>query len=224
MNSSLYPSWQTLESPRVSTKLILLAVVSAWFFLIVLAARFGYFHAEMSKPPIGTLAALIGPSILFLMLLQLRGVREEVLKINPIWITAMQGLRMLGGGFLLVYAFGHLPGLFAFTAGYGDIIVALSAPVVTAKLAMNRGFLKSRWLERFHYLGLLDFVCAVVSGLIANGTIPLVENPESTTALGQLPLTLIPCFVVPLWTCFHIVGLMQIFDARRASRTTGAIE
>jgi hypothetical protein len=154
------------------------------------------------------------------MLLQIRGVREEVIKINPVWIVAMQGLRAVGGGFLFLYAFGHLPGLFAFLAGYGDIIVALSASVVTAKLAMNRGFLKSRWLERFHYLGLLDFVGAVVSGLIANGTIPLVENPEATTALGQLPLVLIPCFVVPLWSCLHIIGLMQIFDARRAIRKT----
>lgn len=224
MNSSLSPTWQTLDSPRVSTQLILLAVVSAWFLLIVLAGRFGHFNAAMGEPPIATLAALVGPPLLFLLLLRLRSVREEVLKINPIWITAMQGLRILGGGFLFVYAFGHLPGLFAFTAGYGDIIVALLAPVVTAKLAMNRGFLKSRWLERFHYLGLLDFVGAVGSGLIARGTIPLIENPESTTALGQLPLVLVPCFAVPLWICFHIVALMQIFDARRASRNAGAME
>lgn len=220
MNSSFSPSWQTLARPRASTQLILVAVVSAWFVLIVLAGRLGFFHAGMSQPPIGTLAALVGPPLLFLGLLQIRGIREEVLKINPVWITAMQGLRMLGGGFLFVYALGHLPALFAYMAGFGDIIVALSASVVTAKLAMERGFLKSGWLERFHYLGLLDFVGAVVSGLIANGTIPLLENPEPTTVLGQLPLALIPCFVVPLWSCLHIVGLMQIFDARRASRKT----
>jgi hypothetical protein len=189
-----------------------------------MAGRFGHFNAGMDQPPIATLTALVGPPLMFLALLRLKGVREEVLKINPIWITAMQGLRILGGGFLFVYAFGHLPALFAFVAGYGDIIVALLAPIVTAKLAMNRGFLKSRSLERFHYLGLLDFVGAVGSGLIARGTIPLLENPEPTTALAQLPLLLVPCFAVPLWICFHIVALMQIFDARRASSEGEAIE
>lgn len=224
MNSSQSLSWQTLDAPRASTQLILLAVVSVWFLLIVMAGRVGYFNAAMGEPPLATIAALIGPPLLFWILLQLKDVRAEVLKINPIWLTAMQGLRILGAGFLFVYAFGHLPGLFAFVAGYGDIVVALLAPIVTAKLAMNRGFLKSRSLERFHYLGLLDFVGAVGSGLIARGTIPLIDNPESTTTLGQLPLVLVPCFAVPLWICFHMIALMQIFNARRASNKAGVIE
>lgn len=213
MTTQTVSDWATLPRPHDSTLLTALAVVLLWLATIILVANLGHFNVPAGTPPLITLTALAGPPLLFFLLMQVKSIRSEILKVNPVWITAMQGLRILGGGFLFVYAFGHLPALFAFMAGYGDMIVAFLAPIMTAKLAINRGFLKSNALKYFHYLGLLDFVGAVGSGLIARGTIPLLANPESTTALGQLPLALIPCFAVPLWICLHMVALMQIKEA-----------
>ena len=42
----------------------------------------------------------------------------------------MQSWRVIGVMFLALYAFGLLPGLFAWPAGVGDAIVGLSAPFV----------------------------------------------------------------------------------------------
>ncbi|PWG61848.1 hypothetical protein DEM34_14675 [Spiribacter halobius] len=143
---------------------------------------------------------------------------EAVLAIHPVWLAAVHGLRILGAGFLFVYAFGHLPGLFAHTAGWGDVLVAVLAPFVAARLALDPHFLRSSWHLGFHALGLLDFAGAVLSGLIARGTLPLLGLSESTAALGALPLALIPCFAVPLWICLHIAAIVQIRDARRRHR------
>lgn len=41
---------------------------------------------------------------------------------------------------------------------------------------------------------------------------------ESTSALGELPLVLIPCFAVPLWICLHIAALTQIAASGQAAR------
>jgi len=209
--------WGDIGRPSNPFFLSATAILAIWFAAILTIGGRGLFNTEMGGPPVNTLLALLGPPLLFLALLQIKSIRAEVVKLNPVWITAMQGLRILGGGFLFVYAFGHLPALFAYMAGIGDIIVAVLAPVFTAMLAMNRGFLRSKRLQYFHYLGLLDFVGAVGSGLVVRGTIPLLDNVESTAAPGQLPLVLIPCFAVPLWICLHIVALAQISDARKAA-------
>ncbi|QPC42773.1 hypothetical protein HW532_08730 [Kaustia mangrovi] len=193
-------------------------VVLLWLGAVVVLGGAGAFQAEAGEPPLATLTALVLPPLAFLLLLRVPGILSSVLAVDPIWLTAMQGLRILGVGFLFVYAFGHLPGLFAHIAGWGDLLVAALAPVVVARLAADRGFLRSPMYFGFHVLGLLDFVGAVGAGLVARGTIPLLGMSESTSALGQLPLLMIPCFAVPLWICFHIAAFAQIGASRRAAR------
>ena len=186
-----------------------LLVVAFWLISIVYMGLNGTFHVGMDEPPIPTILAMLAPPVIFLFLMRMPGFRAQVLSIDPIWLNGMQGLRILGAGFLFVSAFGHLPAIFAFFAGWGDVLVAFLAPVVVAKLASDRAFIASKGFLMFHVIGLLDFVGAVVSGLISRGTIPLVEHPQSTEALGSLPLLLIPCFAVPLWICLHIASLAQ---------------
>lgn len=187
----------------------MLALISVWLLAIVFLGRAGVFHTAPSDPPILTLMAMLLPPVLFLFALRLRWFRTHVLSISPIWLNGMQGLRILGAGFLFVAAYGHLPGIFAFFAGWGDVLVAFLAPLVVAKLAANRAFLASPRFLAFHVIGLLDFVGAVLSGLVSRGTIPFVAEPQSTEALASLPLLLIPCFAVPLWICLHIAALAQ---------------
>ena len=46
------------------------------------------------------------------------------------WIVGVQLYRALGAIFLILYAAGKLPGLFAWPAGIGDIAIGFLAPVV----------------------------------------------------------------------------------------------
>lgn len=192
------------------------AVTVTWLAAVVALGSRGVFNAAPDAPPVATLAAIMLPPALFLGLLRVARIRQAVLRIDPVWLAAVHGLRILGAGFLFVYAFGHLPELFAHTAGWGDVLVAALAPFVAARLAADPRFLRSSWHLGFHVLGLADFAGAVLSGLIARGTLPLLGLSESTAALGALPLALIPCFAVPLWICLHIAAILRIREARRA--------
>lgn len=201
----------------VSNRFVVVAgiLVTTWFIAILALGSQGLFTTDRTRPPFATLIAILLPPTLFLLSVMLRAVRREILALDPVWLTAMQGLRILGAGFLFVYAFGHLPALFAHVAGWGDMIVAMLAPIMAAKLAQRRSFIRSNAFLGFHIFGVADFVAAVGSGLIARGTVPLLGLTESTAALGQLPLVLIPCFAVPLWICLHIAAFLQIGEARR---------
>jgi hypothetical protein len=190
-------------------------VVATWFTLIAVLGADGAFQEPPDKPPLAILAALALPPVLFLILLRTAPeFRRQILAIDPVWLTSVQGLRILGGGFLLLYAYGLLPGLFAHPAGWGDMTVAVLAPFVATRLARDPSFLVSPWYWRFHVLGMLDFVGAVGSGLLARGTWPNLTGGATTTMLGDLPLVLIPAFAVPLWICLHLTAFTQIRAAR----------
>ena len=53
------------------------------------------------------------------------------------WLVGVQLYRTLGVIFLILYAAGKLPGLFAWPAGLGDVLVGVLAPVVA--IAYRRG-------------------------------------------------------------------------------------
>lgn len=199
-------------NPRIAPPLLIwatLAIVAAWLTLIIFLGRDGFFHVGIDSPPVRTLIAMLLPPLLFLIAMRNADFRAQVLEINPFWLNGMQGLRILGAGFLFVAAYGHLPGIFAFFAGWGDVFVAFMAPLIIAKLAADKAFIGSRRFLVFHIIGLLDFVGAVLSGLVSRGTIPFVDTPQSTEALASFPLLIIPCFAVPLWICLHIAALAQ---------------
>jgi hypothetical protein len=161
------------------------------------------------------LAAILGPPLLFAFALKTSaGVRSFVRGLSPVFLTSVQGLRIFGGAFLFLYAFGHLPALFAWPAGWGDVLVAVLAPFVAAAVAANGAFLRRRRYVAFHILGLLDFVGAVGSGLLARGMFGMPATDPTTSILGQLPLSVIPSFAVPLWICLHLAALFQVADAQ----------
>lgn len=193
-------------------------VVTLWLALIVALGFQGVFHRPVGEPPWPTLLAMLLPPLVFLLLLRRPSFALQVLAIDPVWLAAVHGLRILGASFLVAYAFGLLPGVFAFPAGWGDILVALLAPFAAVMLARHPDFLRSKWLWRFHALGMLDFLGAIGSGLLARLLIGADYALAPTTALSQFPLLLIPCFAVPLWICLHIAAFHQIANARRGGR------
>lgn len=173
-------------------------VLAGWFLIVLVAGRAGAFESG-SQPPLPLLAAVVGPLLVFAILYRAsERVRRFLLGFDLRLLTALQAWRVLGIMFLVLYAFGLLPGLFAWPAGVGDVAVGLAAPFVL--LAMLRG--APTWRTQVAWLniaGLVDFVGAVGTGVVT-------RNP----LLGALPLSLVPTFAVPLWIMFHAISLLQL--------------
>jgi hypothetical protein len=191
-------------------------IAAAWVAVIATLAAQGVFDAPTEEPILATLAALVVPIAAFVAaMILLPRLRAAALKLDPVLLTEFQAWRIVGALFLALYAFGHLPGLFAWPAGLGDIAVGLAAPFAAWKLRQNPGFLTSVRYRLFHYLGLTDFAVAVVIGAAARNQIAGLVDQITTAPMGVLPLVLIPTLVVPAFIILHLIVLMQIAANRR---------
>lgn len=125
--------------------------------------------------------------------------------------------RVAGVGMLLTMALGHLPALFALPAGLGDIATGIAAPLVAYRLAQGTGHRRGLWFNRF---GLLDLVVAVTLGALT--AFQLVSVTPTNTAIGELPLALIPTAAVPLLIILHITALTTPASSPQGPRPAGA--
>jgi hypothetical protein len=193
------------------TTLVAGAVLGLWFLGALWGGAAGVFQAAPSRPPLALLVAVVGPPLVFAVAYRVsRGFRAFVLGIDLRWLTAVQSWRVIGIMFLALYAFGLLPGLFAWPAGLGDVAVGVAAPFVLLAMVRNA----PRWPRYVVWLniaGLLDFAGAVGTGVLASDpSFGFVAAGAQGASLAALPLSLVPTFAVPLWIIFHLISLIQV--------------
>lgn len=186
-------------------------IATAWIAAVLVLASTDAFDVPAGEPALPTLLAIVAPVAAFAAAMTFSPrARALAMSADPVLLTEFQAWRILGGLFLAVYAFGVLPGVFAWPAGLGDVAVGIAAPFMAWRLRRNPAFLTSSRYRLFHYLGLLDFIVAVSAGIAARAQIPGLVDEVTTAAMGQLPLVLIPTLVVPAFIILHLIVLMQI--------------
>ena len=114
-----------------------------------------------------------------------------------------------GVRFLQLHAAGELPGAFALAAGWGDI--AAGALALPAALAASRPGAR-RWVLAWNALAFADILFVVF-----NAARLFLTQRESMLAFTQLPLRLLPLFVVPLVILSHLLVFARLRRAGRAA-------
>jgi hypothetical protein len=179
-------------------------LIAAWFVFSLTASALHLFRTDPSVPPLPLGLAAGIPIIVFLTWFAgSKGFREFVLSLNPRTLTIVQTWRIGGFTFLTLAAFGLLPRLFAWPAGFGDMAVGVTAPLVALTLAS--GAHRKRFIV-WQLLGITDLVTAVTLGTLARVIIP---HGIPTTPMTVLPLSMIPTFAVPLLLILHLVCIAQ---------------
>jgi len=180
-----------------------------WFGLaFAFAASGGLAISAANGAPLGFAVAILVPIAVFAILYRAFGAfRDFILGLDPVKVNLTQLWRVVGFAFLALYAYGELPGFFAWPAGLGDVAVGIAALWIVAALVRNPAFAASRRFVTFHLLGLLDFVVAVGTGVVSSDAFGLFE--VTTQPMSELPLGLIPGFAVPLFILLHFTALLQ---------------
>ena len=117
--------------------------------------------------------------------------------------------RFVGIYFLVLYSRGELPYEFAVHGGLGDIAVAATALLVCifSPRAGGTGFvIYFAW----NILGLIDILYVVMMA-----TRSAIANPQSMKALTELPLSLLPTFLVPIIIFTHILIFFRLYSSYR---------
>ena len=130
-------------------------------------------------------------------------------------LTVAQTWRVGGVVFLILHHRGHLPGVFAIPAGWGDIAIGITAPLVA--WFWRRPFPPKTFVV-WNVLGSLDLVMAVTLGCSPRERPSASWRGTSHPADGQFPLSLIPTFFVPLL----LILPPDLFESR--ARRTGLTE
>lgn len=114
-------------------------------------------------------------------------------------------LRFIGIYFLLQASHGAMPRDWAVPAGAGDMIIASSAVLILAT-----GCAKGAPLLLWNVLGLIDIMFVVVSAMRIG-----LRNWAAMGFLRELPLSLLPLFLVPLVITTHLLILTRLCRDRR---------
>ena len=205
-------AWSTTAKTRMGV------VLAIWFALAALAGVTGAVAAGPDSLFRPIALTMVVPVLAFVALyLGSNLFRDFVLGRDLRFVTLLQAWRVVGFAFLPLYAYDVLPGLFAWPAGVGDVLVGLSAPWVVFTLLRNPGFATSRAFVVWNLLGLADFVVAGATATLASGAIPaLVAGGVTSAPMEVWPLMLFPSFGVPLFAFAHLTALFQVRALRRA--------
>jgi len=200
-----------------SVKRVVAVALALWLGLVCLLGSQGAFVAGADSPPLPIFLGVAVPlAVFFAAYLGWGAFRAFVLSADLRLVSALQAWRWGGIGFLSLYAHGVLPGLFAFPAGLGDMAIGVTAPWMVLRLIRRPAFAASRRYVMWNILGIVDFVVAVSMGTICSGFIHGLALNVTTSAMAQLPLVLIPAYMVPFFIMLHFTALSQ---ARRLVRS-----
>jgi hypothetical protein len=188
-------------------------VLACWLVIVLVLGARRAFVVPAGTPPYPIAIGLVAPLLVFLAAVWVSSAfRSFVMAADLPLLTAVQAWRFAGFGFLALFAYGVLPGSFAWPAGLGDMAIGLTAPWLALILARRPAFAASRLFVLWNLLGMLDLISAVGTGTI-NQILATGAAGEVTVApMAQLPLLLVPAYLVPLFFVWHLTAL---FQARR---------
>jgi hypothetical protein len=176
-----------------SNRVVSLVLLGWLCFAVGLASWFHDASAPAVAATVWTLTALV-----LLACWKITAIRMWVLNVDVSWLVLLHVTRLFAGAYFLVLCQrGQLPCAFARPAGWGDMIVAVFAFAVVG--ATRTQFAKTVLLI-WNTIGLIDIVL-VVSNALRFG----LNDWQSMHALRELPLSLLPTFLVPLIIASHIL-------------------
>jgi len=197
-------------SQRVSSSIVVVSVLALWFLLVLTASLLGVFKGNPSQPPLTLGAAVVLPVLVFVLVwITSARVQRFTLSLSIRATTFAQIGRIFGGVFLILYAQGVLPGIFALPAGWGDVAIALTAPLM-AWMLVAKSRLRLGILVLWNVLGLLDLIVAISLGILTSqSTLGILAGATTSALVVTFPLSLIPTFLVPFYFILHLITLDQ---------------
>jgi hypothetical protein len=184
-----------------SNRLVTLVLLGWLCFAVGLASWFHNAAAPTVAATVWILTALVLFACWKIIL-----IRVWALRVDLRWLVLFHVTRLFAGAYFLVLCHrSQLPCAFARPAGWGDIAVAVLALAVVS--AMRAEFGKAL-LVIWNTIGLIDIIFVVLSALRFG-----LKDWQSMHALRELPLSLLPMFLVPLIIASHVLIFVRLARA-----------
>jgi hypothetical protein len=187
-----------------SSKRVVILVLLGWLcFAVGLSGWFYNASAQAVAAIVWTFTALV-----LFACWKISLIRVWALNVDVRWLVLLHVTRLFAGAYFLVLCqHGQLPCGFARPAGWGDIVIAVLALAV---LGATRTQFAKTLLLTWNTLGLIDIIFVVLSALRFG-----LNDWQSMHALRELPLSLLPMFLVPLIIASHVLIFVRLARAER---------
>ncbi|MGD1917213.1 MAG: hypothetical protein ACFCBV_13645 [Phycisphaerales bacterium] len=134
------------------------------------------------------------------------------------WLIGLQLWRAIGAVFFIEMARGHVPAVFAWPAGLGDVFAALVALGVL--LAFARAPKIPVWMILLvAVVGIADFASAFFFGFTSSEGPQNLFPQDTPSRLIEFPTGMIPLFLVPYAIFFHTLSLLSLRGSQNAERS-----
>src|SRR5574341_217462 len=195
----------------VSARVRIATGLAAWFMLVAVMASTSALHYEHGLGVAGVGVVVMLPIVILSVGVLRSPALHRALRAIPLsMLIGVNVIRAFGVTFLLLYAAGRLPAPFAPVAGWGDILVGLTA-VPVAWLAYKKGAAAHSTVWIWNTIGLLDLIAAVGLGVISSpGPLRLIFTEPGSGIMTTLPWLLIPGFLVPLLAFTHLAVFYRL--------------
>lgn len=185
-------------------------VLLSWLVATLSLAWLEFYRGAPFRTPTiqyGLLIPIIAGVVLYRVSRTLRRVVEAV---PQQWLVSVQVYRVVGAIFLVLYATGRMPGLFAWPAGVGDVTVGLLAPVIGFVYA-RRSRSAAGLVRAWNLLGIADLIVAVATEVLtAPSRLQMFALGAPNQLISAFPLVMVPVFLVPLSILLHLASLKKL--------------
>ena len=187
------------------------ALLGTWLVLAFWLAASGASRGSNTEAlPIAALAMALTISVGLGIVATSETARGILAATPPHLLIGVQVYRIIGAIFLVLFALGRAPGVFALPAGWGDVLVGVSAPIVAwlyrSDAARWRG-LAILW----NIIGITDLVVAVTMGVLTSpGPLQRLAFDPPNVLITSFPLVLIPAVLVPASILLHLFSLRSL--------------
>jgi len=209
LNSALHNAGWAIRERAAAEALAAISLVG-WFLLSSTLARFDFFRVDYGRIPTiqyGIVSPILIGGVLIWRSARLARVIDAI---PQQWLIQVQLYRVLGAIFLILYAAGRLPGLFAWPAGLGDVLVGVLAPVVAVAYARSPNQNVDLVLM-WNLFGIADLIIAVTMGFLTSpSAFQSLAFDRPSELVSQFPLVMIPVFLVPVSVLLHLASLMKL--------------
>lgn len=203
--------WPDHERQRASWSIAALLVV--WFLAELVPAWLGFFQGATPRIPMIQYGMLVPPVLIAILFWRWRPLRRVIEAVPQQWMAGVQFYRVMGVIFLVLYAAGKLPGIFALPAAIGDILTGLFAPIVGRAYARNPQAAAGR-LHAWNLFGIADLIVAVGLGFLTSPSpLQMLSLDKPNELVTAFPLVMIPVFLVPLAILLHLASLKKLRQA-----------
>jgi hypothetical protein len=197
-------------------RLATVGIAGLWIGLaIALAGTGAYAVAASPVPVVGVMAALPVLAAALAALLSAR-VRAALLALPVALLVGLNVMRLEGLFILLLAAQGSLSGPFPESAGWGDVIVGLTAIPLMLALARNANGHRGL-LVIWNIFGTLDLLSALTLGMLSAPGAPFQQfgGTIGSSAIWTLPWSAIPTLLVPFYLVTHGIIFAQLMRAAK---------